>query len=123
MSAVAFILLIACVNLAGVMLVLVMRRSGEIATRLALGATHGSILRQLMMEPLILTLVGGVAGVAVAMGVLDFFAKLLPHNMLPFGGLSVDGRVLGFAVAVSCCASMLIGALPALELRRMNIRL
>jgi len=123
MSAVAFILLIACANLAGLMLVRVMRRSGEIATRLALGATPGSILRQLMMEPLILTLAGGAAGVAVAVKALDFFANLLPRDLLPFGGLSLDGRVLGFAIAVSFCASILIGALPALELRKMNIRL
>ncbi len=123
MCAVAFILLIACANLAGLMLVRVMRRGGEIATRLALGATPASILRQLMMEPLILSLAGGMTGVAVAVGILDFFTKMLPHGMLPFGGLSIDGHVLGFAVAVSFCASMLIGALPALELRRMNIRL
>lgn len=122
MSAVAIILLIASANLAGLMLVRVTHRTGELATRLALGATRASLLRQLMMEPLILALAGGVVGVIVATGSLKLLARLLPESMMPVAGLSVDGTVLGFALAASFCASLLIGILPALEIRRVELR-
>jgi predicted permease len=122
MSAVAFILLIAGANLAGLMLVRVARRSGEIATRLALGATRASVLRQLMMEPLLLAVMGGLIGVGVAVGGLQWLTRLVPAYMIPVGGLSIDHRVLGFAAGISLFCSLLIGILPALELRRMDIR-
>ena len=122
MSAVAFILLIACANLAGLMLVRVTRRSGELATRLALGATHASLLRQLMMEPLILAFSGGATGVALAVAGLGLFAKLLPPDMVPVGGLGLDGRVLIFALAASTFTTLLTGVLPALESRRVELR-
>jgi len=122
MSAVAFILLIAGANLAGLMLVRVTRRSGEIATRLALGATRASVLRQLLMEPLLLALTGGLIGIAVAVGGLDLLTRLVPAYMIPVGGLSLDHCVLGFAAAISLFCSLLIGVLPALELRRMDVR-
>ena len=122
MAAVAFILLIAAANLAGLMLVRVTRRSGEIATRLALGATQASVLRQLMMEPLLLAAIGGLIGVAVAVGGLALLTRLVPAYMIPVGGLSIDHRVLWFAAIISLSCSVLIGMLPALELRRMDIR-
>jgi predicted permease len=122
MSAVALVLLIACANLAGLMLVRVLRRRGEIATRLALGATPASVLRQLMTEPLVLTLVGGSIGVAMAANVLGLLARLAPPDIIPVGGLGLDHRVLWFAVAISLFSSLFIGILPALELRRMDLR-
>ncbi len=122
MAAVAFILLIASANLAGLMLVRVMRRSSEIATRLALGATRASILRQLMMEPLLLSLMGGGLGVLVATGGLDLLLKLVPADLVPVGGISIDQRVLAFAAITSLFSCLLIGVLPALELRRMDLR-
>jgi predicted permease len=122
MAAVAFILLIAGANLAGLMLVRVTRRSGEIATRLALGATHASILRQLMMEPLLLSLLGGALGLLVAVEGLDLLARLVPPYMIPLGGIGIDYRVLVFAAIISLFSSVLIGLLPALELRRLDLR-
>lgn len=122
MSAVAFILLIGCANLAGLMLVRVMRRRGELATRLALGATKASIFRQLMMEPLILALAGGAVGVAIADSSLDLFARFLPPDLLPVGGLSMDGHVLYFALLATFLTSLLLGILPAMEIRRAEIR-
>ena len=122
MTAVAFILLIACANLAGLMLVRVTRREGEIATRLALGATQASIFRQLMVEPFLLALSGGFLGLGIAVSALDGLGRLLPPNLIPLGGLSLDGRVLGFAAALSCCTALLIGVLPALNLRRIDIK-
>ncbi|HEY1939541.1 MAG TPA: ABC transporter permease [Candidatus Angelobacter sp.] len=122
MSAVAFILLIAGANMAGLMLVRVTRRGGEIATRLALGATRASVLRQLMMEPLLLAIGGGLMGVAIAVAGLSFLTRLVPPDMIPIGGLAIDHRVLIFAAAVSIFSSLLISVLPALELRRMDLR-
>jgi predicted permease len=122
MAAVAFILLIAGANLAGLMLVRVARRNGEIATRLALGATNASILRQLMMEPLLLSLLGGGLGVLVAVEGLGLLAKLIPVYLIPVGGIGIDHRVLMFAAIISLLSSVLIGLLPALELRRMDLR-
>jgi len=123
MAAVALILLIASANLAGLMLVRVMRRSGEIATRLALGATKASLLRQLMLEPAVLAGAGGLLGIGLAAGIVDLFPHLIPPDILPVGGMAIDGRVLSFAILVTFATSLLIGLLPALEIRRAEIRL
>lgn len=121
-SAVAFILLIACANLAGLMLVRVLRRSSEMATRLALGATRAAILRQVMMEPFLLVVAGAAAGLIVARSILDFLPRVLAPEMLPVGGISLDMRVLCFAVAISLCTAVLIGTLPAREASRVDLR-
>jgi predicted permease len=123
MSAVALVLLIACANLAGLMLVRVMGRRGELATRLALGATKASIFRQLMMEPAVLAITGGLLGVALAGSSLDLFTRFIPPDILPVGGLAIDGRVLFFAVLATFLTSLLISLLPTLEIRRAEIRL
>ena len=122
MSAAALILLIACANLTGLMLVRVMRRSGELATRLALGATKISIFRQLMMEPAMLSLAGGLLGIALAASSMGLLTRFVPPDILPIGGLSIDNRVLAFALLTSLVTSLLIGILPALEIRRAEIR-
>ena len=122
MSAVALILLIACGNLAGLMLVRVMRRGGELSTRLALGATKASIFRQLMMEPAILAITGGLLGLALAGGSLDLFTRFIPADILPMTGLAIDGRVVSFALLATFLTSLLLGILPAMEIRRAEIR-
>ena len=122
MSAVALILLIACANLTGLMLVRVMRRSGELATRLALGATKASIFRQLMMEPALLALGGGLLGLGLAASTLNLFARFIPPEILPIGGLGIDNGVLLFALLATLATTILIGILPALEVRRAEIR-
>ena len=122
MSAVSFILLIACANLAGLMLVRVMQRGPEMATRLALGATRPAILRQIMIEPLLLVLTGAAAGLVVATVILRFLPKLLSPEMLPVAGANLDFRVLAFAILVSICTALLIGILPGLEASRVDLR-
>lgn len=122
MSAVAVILLTACANLTGLMLVRVMRRRGELATRLALGATRASIFRQLMMEPALLAFAGGVLGLGLAASSVDLFARFIPPEMLPIGGLAIDNRVFFFALLATMATTLLIGILPALEIRRADIR-
>jgi predicted permease len=122
MSAVALILLIACANLTGLMLVRVMRRGGELSTRLALGATKASIFRQLMMEPAILAITGGLLGVALADSSLDLLTRFSPPDILPMGGLAIDGRVVSFALLATVLTCLLLGILPAMEIRRAEIR-
>jgi predicted permease len=122
MLAVSFILLIACANLAGLTLVRVSRRIPEIATRLSLGASRGVVLRQLWTESLVLAIIGAAAGLALARGILSALPGFLPDNMMPLGGLSIDVRVLAFTCAASLFTSLLFGALPAMQTRRVDLR-
>lgn len=122
MAAVAFILLIACANLAGLALARIGRRAPEMATRMAIGASRSRILRQLWIENLVLALAGGAAGVAIAMGLFPVMKNLLPDEMIPIGGFALNGHVLAFALGASLLTSLLFGALPALETRRVDLR-
>ena len=122
MLAVSFILLIACANLAGLTLVRIARRTPEIDTRLALGATRWTILRQLWAENLMLALIGAGAGLALAMAMLKFLSGFLPEELLPMGGLGLDIRVLAFTFGASLLASLFFGALPALQTWKVDLR-
>lgn len=122
MAAVGFILLIACANLAGLMLARIHRRTPEMATRMALGATRARLLRQLWVENLVLSLAGGAVGLGLALALFPVMKNLLPDEMIPIGGYALDGRVMAFTVAATLMASLLFGALPALETRRVDLR-
>jgi predicted permease len=122
MLSVSLILLIACANLAGLTLVRIVRRTPEIATRLAMGATRWTILRQLWVENLVLALVGAAAGLVLAMGILKSLGRFLPDELIPLGGLDIDLRVLAFTFGASLFTSLLFGALPALQARRVDVR-
>jgi predicted permease len=122
MLAVSFILLIACANLAGLTLVRIDRRTPEIATRLALGATRTAILRQLWVETFFLALIGAALGLVLAVGILHFVRGFVPDGFLPFGGLAIDGRVLCFTLSMSLLTSLFFGALPAMRARRVDVR-
>jgi predicted permease len=122
MSAAGFILLIACANLAGLTLVRMARRTPEMATRLALGASRWQIQRQLWVENLILALGGGLAGVGVGFLALRGLLLLLPENYLPVADVPLDNRVLAFTLLVSLLTSVLFGMLPALTLRKLELR-
>ncbi len=122
MLAVSCILLIACGNLAGLMLVRIGQRTPEMAMRLALGASRGRVLRQLWVENLLLAALGGAAGLGLAVALLPAIRHLLPLDMMPIGGVSLDGRVLAFAAAISLLTSVLFSALPALGTRRVDLR-
>lgn len=122
MLAAGFILLIACANLAGLTLVRMLRRTGEMATRLALGASRWQIQRQLWIENLPLALLGGAAGIAVGFLGLRGLLLLLPEHFLPVASVPLDGRVLSFTLILSLFTSLLFGMLPALTLRKVDIR-
>jgi len=122
MLAAGFILLIASANLAGLTLVRMLRRTSEVATRLALGASRWQIQKQFWVENLLLALVGGAVGIGVGFLALRCFLLLLPEHFLPVTGVPLDGRVMGFTLAVSLFTSILFGMLPALAARNVDLR-
>ncbi|MGH9607162.1 MAG: ADOP family duplicated permease [Terracidiphilus sp.] len=122
MLAAGLILLIACANLAGLTLVRMARRTPEIATRLALGASRWQVERQLWVENLVLAVAGGVAGVGVGFLALRGLLSLLPLGYLPVAGVPLDTRVLAFTLLISVFTSVLFGMLPALAVRRVDLR-
>jgi predicted permease len=122
MFAAGFILLIACANLAGLMLARMLRRTSEIAIRLALGASRWQVQKQFWLETLVLALLGGVTGVCVGYVALRGLLHLLPEHFLPVADVPLDLRVLGFAVAVSFVTSVLFGMLPASATHRLDLR-
>ena len=122
MLAAAFILLIACANLAGLTLVRMLRRAPEVATRLALGASRWQIQKQLWIENLLLAFVGGTAGAVTGFVALRGLLLLLPEHFLPVAEVSLDGRVLAFTLVVSLLTSVLFGMLPALTTRKLDLR-
>lgn len=122
MLAAVLILLIACANLAGLTLVRVLRRSPEIATRMALGASRWQIQRQLWVENLLLALLGGTTGIATGFFALRGLLLLLPEDFLPVADVPLDGRVLAFALFLSLLTSVLFGMFPVLISRRFDLR-
>jgi macrolide transport system ATP-binding/permease protein len=122
MLAAGLILLIACANLAGLTLVRVLRRTPEVATRLALGASPWQIQKQFWSENLLLAVIGGAVGIAVGFLALRGLLLLLPPHFLPVTDVSLDAGVLVFTVALSLLTSVLFGMLPALIVRKIDIR-
>jgi predicted permease len=122
MVAAGFILLIACANLAGLAVVRMVRRMPEVATRLALGASHWQVQKQFWIESLLLGIGGGAAGVGVGFAALRGLLSLLPKNYLPVSSVPLDLPVLGFTLAVSVLTAVLFGVLPVLAVRRVDLR-
>jgi predicted permease len=111
--AVACLLLIVCVNVAGLLLSRMNMRRGELAIRAALGATRSQMLGQLLVESVMLSVCGGGLGVACAVGLLRVASRLLPAGLPRVDQISIDGRVLEFAIVISLLTGVLFGVLPA----------
>jgi macrolide transport system ATP-binding/permease protein len=122
MLAAGIILLIACANLAGLTLVRMLRRTSEVATRLALGASRWQIQKQFWVEAVLLASVGGIIGIAVGFVTLRGLLLLLPEHFLPVADVPLDGRVLAFTVLISLLTSVLFGMIPVLTARRFDLR-
>ncbi|BCS30923.1 hypothetical protein TBR22_A01240 [Luteitalea sp. TBR-22] len=117
LGAVSFVLLIACVNVANLQMARLTARRGELSVRLAVGASRARLVRQLLTEAAILSVLGAALGVALARITLDMTLPFVPPFLLPrTGGILIDGRVLAFALGVSIASTMLIGLLPATRL-------
>jgi putative ABC transport system permease protein len=116
---VALVLLIACANVAGLLLAQASARQQEFAMRLALGSSRGRLVRQLFAESLLLSCIGGAGGIALASAGLRVFMAQNPTTWLPrAGGITLDGRVLAFAVLVAAASSILFGLLPSWTVSR-----
>jgi putative ABC transport system permease protein len=115
LGAVGFVLLIACANLANLMLARSERQQRDIAVRRALGADRRRIVQQLLTESLLLAVVGGLLGVSLAYWAVHLFVASGPTTIPRIDLVAIDGRVLGFAAFLSIVSGVLFGLLPALR--------
>ena len=121
MGCVGFVLLIACANVANLLLARGASRQREMAVRTALGAAPGRIVRQLLTESVLLAGVGGAAGIAIAFLLLRGVLALHPPQVPRIEDTSIDGAVLAFSVAASVIVGILFGLAPAIEAARINV--
>jgi predicted permease len=122
LGAAGIVLLIACANVAGLMMVRAAARSREVAIRAALGASRAGILRQLLTESLLYAVIGGAAGVLLGKGTLRLLLASVPPLPLPWLDFSMDTRAGLFAVAITGLAAVLFGLAPALSGLRTDVR-
>jgi len=115
LGAVAFMLLIACANIANLLLVRAASRQKEIAIRTALGASRLRVLRLLLAESLMLSLAGGLLGLLLAFWGTDALMALTPDNIPRLNEVGVDARVFGFTLAVSLITGIFFGLIPAIH--------
>ncbi|MGA8595188.1 MAG: ABC transporter permease, partial [Bryobacteraceae bacterium] len=125
MAVTGFVLLITCANLASLLAARAAVRQKEIAVRLAIGSSRARIIQQLMTESLLLALVGGVAGIGLAIVIAKSLVTFLPEAPMGYGGYAIssspDLRILSFALGLSLLTGFLFGLIPALQAARPNI--
>lgn len=119
-GAVTLVLLISCANVAGLLLARGSRRSAEFALRASIGATRAAIVRQLLVESVVLSFCGGAAGVALAFALLRGMAAVMPLDIPRMEHASIDGTVLAFVVLVSVVTGLLFGVVPALRMSQLR---
>ncbi len=120
-AAVAVVLLIACMNVAGLLLVRAIRRRREYAVRLALGAASRTLIRESVIEGLMLSLAGGLVGIGLAAAAIRFALHWLPESMPRIDSVSMDAGVIAFALLVSAVTGALCSVAPAIAALATNL--
>ncbi|MBV8630225.1 MAG: ABC transporter permease [Silvibacterium sp.] len=120
-AAVSLVLLIACANVAGLLLARASGRRGEIAVRSAMGAGRAEIVRQVLVESLLLSFLGGALGLALSTIFLQGMLRFVPQNLPRLDSISVDSTVLGFAVLTSIVTGLVFGVAPAVRMSRQDL--
>jgi putative ABC transport system permease protein len=121
LGAVAFVLLIACANVANLVLAKTFGRRKEIAIRVALGASAGQVVQQILAETLLLSLVGGTLGLMLARFGMALALKFLSDNLPKSAEISLDGFVLAFTIFISILTGLVAGLLPAIRMTKTNV--
>jgi putative ABC transport system permease protein len=121
LAAVAFVLLIACANVAHMLLARGAARQKEIAIRSALGSSRSQLVRQMLTESLLLSFIGAVVGLLIAFWGIDFLVALSPADLPRVNEVMIDGRALGFTLTVSVLTGLAFGLIPALHGSRPNL--
>ena len=119
-AAVVLMLMVACANVAGLLLARTTRRRSEIAIRSAMGASRAQIVRQFLAESVLLSMVGGVLGILLAVLLLHGVLQLLPSDLPRAASITIDSTVLAFSLAASLVTGLLFGVLPALRTARVD---
>jgi putative ABC transport system permease protein len=119
--AVAFVLLIACANIANLLLARAAARQNEMAVRTAIGASRSRLLRQLLVESLMLSIIGGLAGFLVGMWGIRTINHMLPPNALPIPTVEMDSAVLWYAIGLTLLTGLLFGIAPAWRAARVDL--
>ena len=121
LGAVAFVLLIACANVANLLLARAAVRQKEIALRLALGADRARLTKQLLVESVLLSLVGGVVGLGLAYYGLDVLTRFIPPEIAHADTITIDAKVLLFTLAVAVVTGLIFGLAPATQASHFNL--
>ncbi len=121
LGAVGLVLLIACANVANLMLAQAARRQKEVALRHALGANRLRLIRQLLTESALLSVTAGVIGLALSSWGVDLLISLAPASIPNLGQIELDNRVLGFTLLVSLLTGLIFGLAPALQFSRPDL--
>jgi putative ABC transport system permease protein len=121
LGAVGLVLLIACANVANLLLARSAARQKEIAIRAALGASRTRVLRQMLTESILLSAIGGIAGLVLSIWLTDVLKSMLPEGAARLAHIGIDYRVLTFALVVSALTGILFGIVPALQASKLDV--